>query len=438
MPCHVRPRRPARPPRVPTRPRVVCILAMAWLPAACSHFPSAAPTSRDFGAGQPRVAGRAGEAARPDLLLVDLGASTLPPVAAEPRAGLASVFAPSGRRPGLALRPGELVGVSIFESGAVPLFGQSGIAAGNPLAGGLTEGGHATTLPAQGIEPDGGIAIPFAGRVRVGGLTPLQAGERIAAALAGRATNPQVVVALAGPSLDTATVGGDVAHPGLVTLTLRGERVLDAVAAAGGSSHEASECTVQLTRRGRMATARLQQLVDDPSEDLPLEPGDSLFVLYEPRSFVVLGAALKVAQYDFSTRRVTLAEAVARAGGPSDSLADVGNLYLLRTEPAETVAALLQAAATAPGAQAPGAQAPPLTAISPAAAAASVAVAAPAPVAYHLDLRHGAGYFLAQGIQMRDKDVILMTNADSVQLQKIFAVVRNVTGVYFDLHSRFP
>lgn len=424
MPCHVRPRRPAR-------LRVVCTLAMAWLPVACSHFPSGAPTSRDFGAGQPRAAGRVTAAARPALLLVDLDASTLPPVAAEPRAGLAAAFAPSGRRPSLALRPGELVSVSIFESGAVPLFGQSGIAAANPLAGALTEGGHATTLPPQGIEPDGGIAIPFAGKVRVGGLTPLQAGERIVAALAGRATNPQVVVALAGPSLNTATVGGDVAHPGLVTLTLRGERVLDAVAAAGGSSHEPSECTVQLTRHGRMATAGLQQLVDDPSEDLPLEPGDSLFVLYEPRSFVVLGAALKVAQYDFSTRQVTLAEAVARAGGPSDSLADVGNLYLLRTEPAETVAALLQAASTAPGAQAPRMAATP-------AGTTMAAVAVAAPVAYHLDLRHGAGYFLAQSIQMRDKDVVLMTNADSVQLQKIFAVVRNVTGVYFDLHSRFP
>ncbi len=77
-----------------------------------------------------------------------------------------------------------------------------------------------------------------------------------------------------------------------------------------------------------------------------------------------------------------------------------------------------------------------MAAAAPGTTTASVAVAAP--VAYHLDLRHGAGYFLAQGIQMRDKDVVLMTNADSVQLQKIFAVVRNATGVYFDLHSRFP
>jgi len=423
LPCHVRLRRPARPACVrtvlPPCLRVLCTSA-AWLLAACSHFPSAAPTSRDFAAGQPRAERRLPATARPVLLLVDLDASTLPSVAAEPSAGLATVFATPGRRPSLALRPGELVSVTIFESGAVPLFGQSGIAAA-PLAGALTEGGHATTLPPQGLEPDGGIAIPFAGRVRVGGLTPLQAGDRIAAALAGRATNPQVVVALAGPSLNTATVGGDVVHPGLVGLTLRGERVLDAIAAVGGASHEPPECAVQLTRHGQTASAGLQQLVDDPSENLVLEPGDSLFVLYEPRSFVVLGAALKVAQYDFSTRRVTLAEAVARAGGPSDSLADVGNLYLLRTEPSETVARLLQRAST-----------------EPVATTSTVAVAAPAPVAYHLNLRRGAGYFLAQGIQMRDKDVVLMTNADSVQLQKIFAVVRNATGVYFDLHSRFP
>jgi hypothetical protein len=40
---------------------------------------------------------------------------------------------------------------------------------------------------------------------------------------------------------------------------------------------------------------------------------------------------------------------------------------------------------------------------------------------------------MGQSIQLRDKDVVLITNAESAQLQKLIAVVRGFTGVAFDL-----
>ena len=368
----------------------------------CSEFPAEGPTPSELAQHRDASAG---------FLIVDLDAHAASVLARVPEPVLARRFEPDDYAPDLRLHPGEAVTVSLFDYGASPLFGAPDSAGQGDLgASAIVAGAHQTLLPAQVIDRDGSISVPFAGHVRVAGLTPVQAGARIASALAGRATTPQAVVSLEGPSLQTATVGGDVGHPLLLPLTLRGERILDAIAAAGGARYEPGDCSVRLIRAGRSAQASLQHILDDPDDDLLLEPGDELFVTHEPRTFLVLGAALKVSQYDFNTRTVSLAEAVARAGGPNDELADAAHLYLLRLEDPSTVAALLGKVS---------------------------ASTAPVPVAYRIDLRHGPGYFLAQQLSLRDKDVVLMTNANSVELKKVFDVVRNLDFVRYTAYSRF-
>ncbi len=121
---------------------------------------------------------------------------------------------------------------------------------------------------------------------------------------------------------------------------------------------------------------------------------------------------MKVNQYDFDTPKVTLAEALARAGGPNGAVANVSDVYLLRSESEATLARLSPSNDPAPG-------------------AATTTV----PVAYHIDLRGAEGYFQSQALQIRDKDLVVVANADSVQLQEIMAIVRNFTGVAYDLRA---
>jgi polysaccharide export outer membrane protein len=387
---------------VPFRLRHSVVLAALLLAiAGCSQFPAEGPTPGEF-AGHPDASA--------GFLIVDLDARTASVLARAPQPTLARQFTQDTYIPDLRLRPGEAVTVALFDYGASPLFGAPDSAGQGDLgAGAIVGGAHQTSLPAQLIDRDGTIAIPFGGHVRVAGLTPVQAGARIASALAGRATTPQAVVSLSGPSLVTASVGGDVGQPQLLPLTLRGERILDAIAAAGGARYEPADSSVRLIRAGQSAQASLQHILDTPGDNLLLEPGDELFVTHEPRTFLVLGAALKVSQYDFNTRTVSLAEAVARAGGPNDELADSAHLYLLRIEDPTTVRTLL------------GTGSPSTT--------------GPTPVAYRIDLRHGPGYFLAQQLPMRDKDLVLMTNANSVELRKVFDVVRNLDFVRYSAYS---
>ena len=123
-----------------------------------------------------------------------------------------------------------------------------------------------------------------------------------------------MVVSLESSTINTATVNGDVGKPGLVSLTVRGERVLDVIAQAGGSKDPTFDTEVQMVRGGHLARINMQQLVSDPTQNIRVMPGDSIIALHNPRSFEVLGSALKVAQFNFDVERVTLAEAVADCG----------------------------------------------------------------------------------------------------------------------------
>ncbi|MBV8473178.1 MAG: polysaccharide export protein [Hyphomicrobiales bacterium] len=367
-------------------------------------MPSGAPTAAEFQTQQQVAPGQ------PPYRVVQMDTRIAQLLSDVRTPGFAASYGGLRYRPSLVLRPGDTISTTIFDFAAVPLFGAAGASSSD---GPAQVSGHTATIPNQVVELDGTVVIPFAGNVKVGGLTPLQAGHQIEGALKGAATDAHAVVTLLSSAGNAATAGGDLQRPGIVPLTIRGERVLDVVAAAGGAKYPARDCDVQLIRRGRIASLNLQRLVDSPEENVTIEPGDNIFVSYNPRSFSVLGAALKVNQYNFDTPKVTLAEALARAGGPNGAVANVSDVYLLRSESLATLERIAPSGDPAP------------------AQAATTMV----PVAYHIDLRRAEGYFQSQALQIRDKDLVVVANADSVQLQEIMAIVRNFTGVAYDLRA---
>jgi polysaccharide export outer membrane protein len=372
--------------------------------AGCAQVPSGAPTASEF---------ERSEDGKPATkhFFVEMDSKIAATLSNQRANGLAASFGASNYRPSLILRPGDTISITIFDFSAVPLFGASG----PNLPSGVQANGHIATIPSQVVELDGAVVIPFAGSVKVGGLTPLQAGLQIERSLKGAATDAHVVVTSLTSTENVATAGGELGRPGIVPLTVRGERVLDLIAAAGGAKYPAQDCQVQLTRRGRAAKVNLQQVVDNPEENIVLQPGDSVFVSYDPRTFSVLGAALKVSQYDFNMPKVTVAEALARAGGPNSAAANVSDVFLLRFESAATLKKIL-----------PPGEVDRLE-------NAEIAPAPSYPVAYHIDLRHADGYFQSQALQIRNKDLIVVADADSVQVQEVLQVVRNITGIAYDL-----
>lgn len=328
--------------------------------------------------------------------------------------GFSASFAGQSAAPTLNLSPGDVVAVTIYETGGSSLFGMPIQAPPVMPAPGVSPPPSVpTTIPPQTIEADGTVFVPFAGRVAASGKSPAQLGRDIEKLLEGKAVGPQVMVSLVSNVGNTASVGGEANRPGQIPLTLRGERLLDVIAAAGGSKYPAYETYVRLIRHGVVGDALLQRIISEPAQNVVIRPGDQIYLTRYTRTFAVLGATQKVSQYTFDTAKVTLAEALARAGGPIDTIGNPAGIYLFRYEPARIAEALLG------GPLLPEDQNGNRSDF--------------VPILYRLDLRGADGYFLAQGIQMRDKDVVLVTNAEAVQLGKALAVVRGFTGIAYDI-----
>ena len=354
------------------------------------------------------------------FVIVDVDKSVVAALQNKESDGFAGKFESKAPPASLRIAVGDVLQIGVVEAGA-GLFGQGNAAqAGSTTLGGQGLGATAAALQPVQVDKDGKISVPFAGHVVAAGRTVDQVRANIESLLADKAVNPQVEVltlssanpsfmSSANPTYNSATVGGQVNHAGVFALRPSGSRLLDVIADAAAEKYPAYEITVHVTRKGRTATASLQNVVDNPSENIFIYPGDNIYLSHDPRTFTVLGASSKVGRYPFDTERVNLAEAVAEAGGFVDQVADPGGVFLFRYESPEVVAAIRPEQSRPSNAN--------------------------VPVVYRLNLRDGDGYFLAQQFAMRDKDVVLLANADGTQVLKALAVVRGVTGVVSDLHA---
>ncbi|MEX0611989.1 MAG: SLBB domain-containing protein [Pirellulales bacterium] len=109
---------------------------------------------------------------------------------------------------------------------------------------------RATPIPAR-VGDDGTVMVPLIGGVPIGGLEPVSAEQRIAAAAIERGVyrQPYVTLTVAEPAVNRITVLGAVTKPGVVELPRGSSDLANALAGAGGLSKEAST-RVEILHRG--------------------------------------------------------------------------------------------------------------------------------------------------------------------------------------------
>jgi polysaccharide export outer membrane protein len=283
------------------------------------------------------------------------------------------------------LGPGDVLQVSVYEVG-VSLFSRA-----NPATTGVFDtSAHSERFPEVTVDEMGNIALPFIGTLAVAGYTPAQVETLINQQLAGQSQHPQAMVTLIKNVSSTVIVAGNVNRPGRYDLTFNHERLLDAVALAGGASASSEDTLVRFERDGRTIEQRLDMIRASSTDDLVLKPGDHIELVKRPRSFTVFGAAGRVSQISFDTGGVSLAEALARVQGPMDATADPTAIFVFRYDDT----------------------------IDPASGA--------KPVIYRLNLIDPASYFLAQQVAMQDKDVIYIANSASNQPSKLIGIINQL------------
>ena len=370
---------------------VVLLGGLAVGLAACSSLPTAGPTTSQI----------IDETRQPGGALFDI--VTIDPRVVSALRSRPTEISPvqlpiAGKPPGLTIRVGDVIAVSVWEAASGGLFGAP------PTQGGAAVSPRSETkFPEQAVAQDGAITIPYAGRVPAAGRTPRQVERTIEDRLADKAIEPQALVTVTKSTANTVTVSGEVVNGARIPLSLGGDRLLDVIAEAGGAKTAPSDTAIRLTRSGATTTVPMATLVSDPAANIFVRPGDDITVVKAERTFSMFGATGQNAEIPFGAENLTLSKAIAKGGGLLDLRADPRGVFLFRFEsPAVARALGIPARYVAPDGR--------------------------AAILYHLNLDKAAGYFLADRFPVEKNDMIYVANAPLNELQKFFMLINTVTG----------
>lgn len=359
----------------------------ALLLGGCATLPTSGPSSRqiEFGEGERESA----RGAKHGYVLLDLSPEIVAALNSDTSLGLNRRLMPTRIKD---LKPrigiGDVLQVNIWEAGEGGLFS--------------TQSGKTATFPTMIVSPTGEISLPYAGILKVSGRTPFEVQRKIVESLSDRAIQPQATVSIIENRANTAVLNGEVNKPGLYPLSLKGDRLLDLIAAGGGTKYPARETTVLVMRGDQRAQQVLTAILEDASENILVQTGDQVYVNYEPRRYTVVGAVQKAGVYPFDSIQVNILEAVAATGGLLDNRADASGVFVFRHERADFVRKFSKTV--------------------PSWAEARV------PVVYRVDMRSPEAYFYASGFKLRDKDVVYVANADGAEAAKLLRLVNLATS----------
>lgn len=373
--------------------RLLCVCVAGFGLAGCDAIPT-------FGPNVDQVVDESQVAKRYGFTLVNVDDAVLRAITAVPHGTLRGAFAddhPVVPRIG----PGDVLAITIYESGAGELFAP-------PTTQQLTYGTNNVTLPAVVVDPKGRFIMPFAGTIKAAGLTPMELQTLIQRRLGGKTIQPQVLVAVTKDQTNVVTVTGTVKNPGRFQITPASETLMQIVAEAGGSTGLATDTVLQLTRRGRQVSVRLSDLLSFPQQDIHAWPGDYINLIQDPRDFLVYGAVYKSGAYSLPVDKVTLAEGISHAGGMVDALADSRGVFVFRYEYPQVVQAI-------PVARVASAPTDPARTPMP-------------PVIYRIDMKTAAGIFYANSFPLRDKDLVFVPAARTVDWGKYLDLFRTTVA----------
>jgi polysaccharide export outer membrane protein len=300
-----------------------------------------------------------------------------------------------GQPYGTTIGAGDALQITIYEAPPAVLFGAGAIDAGSMTAGAAQ---RASSLPTLQVSNAGTIEVPFAGTIRAAGRTPEEVSRAIIDRLTGKAHSPQVIVNIADNPTSAVTIVGEVNKSTRMSLTPKGERLLDALAASGGTREAVDKVSVQITRGNSVIGMPLETVIRDPRQNVFLRPGDIVTAYFQSRSFTVLGAAGKNEEIKFEAQGITLAQALGRIGGVRDDRANPHGVFIFRFEdPASIDPAKAESVRRTPDGK--------------------------IPIIYRVDLRDPVTFFSAQHFMMRDHDVVFVSSAPSADLQKFVNII---------------
>ena len=279
--------------------------------------------------------------------------------------------------------PLDVVGITVW---GYPEFSSGGSSGGASATSGAPSnvGASASSGVPYNVGADGHIQFPYVGLVKAAGLTDTELRELLTSRLSQLLKNPQVTVAIQAFRSGRIYVDGEVRTPGQQAINDLPMTLPEAIGRAGGLTPAADRSRVLITRGVKTVSVNLEQLTArgiDPNRIL-LAAGDTVRVAnFEDEKVYVLGEVGSPGGKPLKKGRLTLHQALGEALGVSPYSGDPRQVFVIR-------------------------------------------VADPAkPEIYHLDVSNPLALALAEGFDLRDRDVVYVDPVPLVRWNRVISLV---------------
>ncbi|MCF6445140.1 polysaccharide biosynthesis/export family protein [Nereida sp. MMG025] len=350
----------------------VALLTLVTFVASCG-LPRVGPNKREIFAGSVQREG--------DAFIVVVNDRVTRAASVTPALGFSDAFLNAGIVGSDVIRPGDVLGLTIWENV------DDGLLAG--------QGQNATVLEEVQVDGNGNIFVPYAGTLKAAGKSPEALRRLITTRLNDQTPDPQVQVRRIAGDGSTVSIVGAVGAQGVYPIERPTRTLAAMLAQAGGVGLEAEVAQITVIRGQHQAKVWFKDLYRDPRFDIALRGGDRILVEQDTRAYTILGATGAQNRVEFESQSISAIEALAQVGGLNTNLADPTGVFVFRNEPAE-IANNVLGRTDLVGAQR---------------------------VAYVLDLTEPNGMFLARDFAIRDQDTVYVTEAPYVQWNKTLAAI---------------
>jgi len=200
----------------------------------------------------------------------------------------------------------------------------------------------ATTAPPAGfmVDHEGIIQFPYAGQIKVAGMTQEEAAQLLSSKLSRYLKNPKVTLRVQSYRSKRVYVDGEVKTPGLQAINDIPMTLVEAINRAGGVLPTGDQSQVVVNRSGTNYQINLPQLVQrgvNPASIL-LQDGDVIRVRSRDESKVfVSGEVVAPKALPMHNGRLTLNEALGESGGINPVSGDGSQIYVIRRDGVEQV-----------------------------------------------------------------------------------------------------
>jgi len=234
------------------------------------------------------------------------------------------------------------------------------------------------------VSQNGEIQFPYVGSFAAGGLTEYEVRDGLTKRLSRYLESPKITVRIQSYRNGRVYVDGSVRTPGLQAVNDVPMTLPEAINRAGGLAPDADRSTIALSRGGKTTLINLPQMVQqgvNPNQ-IMLAAGDMVRVFSQDDAKVyVLGEVMRPAAQPLRNGRMTLNQALGEAGGVSTTSGNPRQIYVVRAKGEGQ------------------------------------------PDIYHLDASSPVSYALAEGFELKARDVVYVDPAPLVRWSRVINLI---------------